>query len=424
MTEPLCEICGEGFSSKSSLATHMKRKKPCKPVAARVQTQQAIPQINEFSDLSKKFHTSISKEQRQEEGIFFTPRKLRARMFECLGTELAPETILEPSFGSGEFLADAARLYPTAKITGIEKNAALFKGVTAEPTTQTLICGDFMEWQGKADLIIGNPPYFITTDKNTECMTGRPNIFVSFLYKCIKEHLNPGGTLAFILPTSLFNCNYYEPMRKYIAANTSIQHVEVFEKAGFYDTTQGTMLLILKKEVTENKDYLLCHGGNVYITPFYKELRELLKGTTTLAALGLKVKTGSIVWNQNKETLTDTPGDLVLYAQNIVDGEIVLGGLGGGKKQYIKDCKKEKVKAPVILVNRGYGNSYSLEYALVKGTDEFYAENHVNVIYGNVGKIPRVLKSLKDPRTAQFVQWFIGKGALSKSELENILPVF
>jgi adenine-specific DNA-methyltransferase len=52
-------------------------------------------------------------------------------------------------------------------------------------------------------------------------MTGRGNIFVQFIYKCLTEHLKENGILAFVLPTSFYNCSYYSPCRNYIRNNCS-----------------------------------------------------------------------------------------------------------------------------------------------------------------------------------------------------------
>jgi tRNA G46 methylase TrmB len=62
-----------------------------------------------------------------EQGIFFTPKKARDLLFDQLEEiGVRPRRILEPSFGSGEFLYDAMERYPDAEIIGVEKNQELF----------------------------------------------------------------------------------------------------------------------------------------------------------------------------------------------------------------------------------------------------------------------------------------------------------
>ncbi len=382
--------------------------------------------VSEFRETSTKFNKSLSKEARTSQGIFFTPKKVRDMLFMKLSElNVVPTTILEPSFGTGEFLLDARRIYPDANLLGVEKNEELFNSL--ECPNSKLDCCDFLTWKGKADLILGNPPYFVVKTgkgKYSDAMTGRPNIYVMFLHKCLEEHLEPDGFLAFILPTSLYNCAYYQPMRNYIQKNTTICYLENLNKPGFYETGQETMLIILQKKKV-NDDYIF-KSGNIYISPFYKELYDLTKDTTTLHALGLCVKTGNIVWNQHKPNLSEE-GTLLVYSSNINKSELTLHNLKGIKKQYVKGITKPTLTGPVILVERGYGNSYSFNSVLVHLKD-FYAENHINVIYpkrpDKVINLERVSNSFKDEKSKLFIKWFVGNGSMSATELETLMPIF
>lgn len=451
MPTATCDVCGKEFAKKVGLQKHKERKNPCKapPTAFMAATvHQALVEAGvshmeaptgEFREASKKFNASLSKEVRQEQGIFFTPKKVRDVLFAKLAElGVKPTTVLEPSFGSGEFLFDAKRAYPEANIVGVEKNEALFKSVTCPGAT--LACGDFLDWKGTADLIIGNPPYFVLKNdgltakekkefatKYATAMTGRPNIYILFLHKCVTEHLEDDGFLAFIIPTSLYNCSYYQPMRNYIQAHTTIKYVETLDKPGFYETCQDTMLIVLQKRKGGDEYIFKSNSGNIYITPHYKELYELTKETKTLAELGLGAKTGNVVWNQNKPNLCDK-GTLLIYSSNISNSELTLDNLRGKeKKQYVKDITKPTLSGPLILVDRGYGNSFRFNSVLVDLKD-FYAENHVNVIYPKSPEaavnLARVIKSFQDDRCQTFVKWFIGNGSISATDLETIIPIF
>lgn len=371
----------------------------------------------EFHESSYRFHKELSKKERAEQGIFFTPKRVRDLLFQKLKEfKVDPHVILEPSFGTGEFIRDAVLHYPEAKIIGVEKNQDLFHCIEGPH----LFCQDFLEWNGKADLIVGNPPYFVMKDKGKyDCMTGRPNIYVLFLYKCLTEHLTVGGTLAFILPTSLYNSSYYQPMRDYLYENTTILHLETLKKPGFHDTSQETMLLILKREKGHHT-YFLDYKQR-FLTPYAKELKEMLKGTKTIQELGMGVKTGNIVWNQHKDKLSDT-GTLLVYSSNIEDGELVFPLLKAPKKQYIQ-IDKPTLTGPNLLVERGYGNGYIFHY--VKVNQECYAENHVNVIYPKTeDNLDLVIQSFQNDKTALFLTYFIGNGSLSATELETLFPIF
>lgn len=452
MSNSICNVCGKEFAKKVGLQKHKERKNPCKAPVELIEAnvhkafvEAGVPHIEtptgEFREASKKFNTSLSKEVRQEQGIFFTPKKARDVLFTKLSEfGVKPTTVLEPSFGSGEFLFDAKRIYPAARILGVEKNEELYKSVKCPDAELT--CADFLEWNGSADLIIGNPPYFImNTDslsakekkefstKNSDAMTGRPNIYILFLYKCLKEHLEENGFLAFIIPTSLYNCSYYQPIRNYIQKFTTIKYVETLDKPGFYETGQETMLIIIQKKKI-NDDYIYkSKSGKIYISPYYKELYEIEKDARTLADLGLGAKTGNVVWNQVKDKLTDK-GTLLIYSSNINKSELKLDNLcGKQRKQYVKDIAKPTLSGPLILVERGYGNSFSFNSVLVELKD-FYAENHINVIYPkipdetSVEKLKAVIKSFHDERSKKFVKWFLGNGSITATDLETIIPIF
>jgi adenine-specific DNA-methyltransferase len=409
-----CAKCSKVFVQKGHYEKHLVRKIPCKPPLLKKQ-----PKSKEFRDVSDEFNKTLTKTYRQDNGIFFTPLKVRNRVFEILDMlNCNPQIILEPSFGSGEFLQDLYSKYPKSIIYGVEKDSKLFNSMEK---TNTLFNEDFLEFKNcNVDLIIGNPPYFNISIKNSNCMTGHGNIYILFIYKCLTEHLNDNGILAFVLPTSLYNSSYYEPCRKYIAENNTILHLENLD-THYFETTQKTMLLVLKKG-KENDDYLFKRADNIYITPYFKELNRLIENTTTLNELGFKIKTGEVVWNQEKNNLSDTDGTLVIYTSNIINNKLVLNNLSGEKKQYIQNFKKPLTKGPAIVISRGYGNNYRFSFTVVEDI-EFYGENHINVVSG--GKdIHKVTNSFNNKKTEEFIKYFVGNGALSKTELEYILPIF
>ncbi len=286
---------------------------------------------------------------------------------------------------------------------------------------------DFMNYTGRHDLILGNPPYVVIakSPETLKCQTGRPNLFVQFLYKCVHDHLLPNGVLAFVLPTSLYNCLYYEPVRRYLFETVTV--LAAFELDGSYmDTDQKTFALVLQNG-KRNNDFFLSLNESIYLTPYEKELRQLLAGSKSLAGLGFEVKTGDVVWNQEKEKLADS-GTLLLYSSNFASGRLELGGLRDPKKQYIQGFRRPHLSGKTILINRGYGNTTYKLQAVIADYPAYYAENHVNVIKPITDEARRqidvVYKSLHDERTGKFIQFFVGNGALSKSEIQHCLPIW
>ena len=128
-----------------------------------------------------------------------------------------------------------------------------------------------------------------------------------------------------------------------------------------------------------------------------------------------------------KDNLTNDKekGVLLVYSSNIKDSVLVLDNLKGDeKKQYITDIKKEPLKCRTILVERGYGNTFRFNAIIMSGETAYYAENHLNVIYGSDENIDRVYTSLKDKRTCEFVKLFLANGSMSASDLEQLIPIY
>jgi hypothetical protein len=385
--------------------------------------------MSQFNPTSLELNSLLTKKTRKDEGIFFTPKNARQIIIDKIDKQVEKgfeiNNILEPSFGSGEFLDDVKKY--NVNVIGVEKNETIFNQVKYK--NYTLYNEDFLKFscETKFDVIIGNPPYFVVDIKKKECMTGRGNIFVLFIYKCLTEHLNKNGLLAFVLPTSFYNCKYYEPCRRYIANNCTILYLENID-VNYYETDQNTMILIVKNKPSKHKKYILNFSDNLCFSPYYIEIQSLYSEAKTLEQLGFGVKTGEIVWNENKDKLDNEEGTLVIYSSNIVKNTLVLNNLKGEKKQYIKECSKQKSKGPAILVSRGYGNNYIFSYTKVEAGIEYYGENHINIIYPKTKEsnvyIDVILRSFKDKRTANFIKWYVGNGAISKTEMETILPIF
>jgi hypothetical protein len=141
------------------------------------ETKTSQPTNSEFRNISLELNQKLSKDIRQNNGIYFTPKKARTKIFDFLhNLKFEPKTCLEPSFGSAEFISDLIEKYPNSNITGVEKNPIIFENVKFNNSKIKLFNQDFLNFkQEKFDLIIGNPPYFVMKDKSNtmikECMS-------------------------------------------------------------------------------------------------------------------------------------------------------------------------------------------------------------------------------------------------------------
>lgn len=417
--------------------------------------------MTNFTKFTQDISSQLSKIEKKQNGIFFTPKTYREQVFQFLSDLcLKPKSVLEPSFGSGEFLNDVLNTFEDADVIhGVELNIMMHEKVQEEygkASNLQLFNLNFLDFsdEHKYDLIIGNPPYVVIKQeypdkkeyfKDISC--GRPNLYCWFIYKCINM-LNDGGVLAFVIPNSIMNTSYYDPLRKFIVKKCEVLNIIEFhkQKTDFHDTEQATIGLILRRaENVVNKRFVVEYKSRLFFNKDYEFIQQQLVAYPSLSDLNFGVRTGTVVWNQHKdnmvkkEQLTDYDDSRpLIFTSNIKNGNLVEFVGKNGKEQYFSLKKtnsksfKTLFRAPVILMNRGYGNTvYNPEMILIDkdvwGYDEFYVENHLNVIYpmdDSAKKIVfKVYDFLKSDKNKEFIEKYCGNGALSKSEIETILPI-
>jgi|LauGreDrversion4_2_1035121.scaffolds.fasta_scaffold19571_2 hypothetical protein len=404
----------------------------------------------QFSKLSINVTKSLTKTEKKSFGIFITPNsiitKLHQSIIDHLGSNVSKiKNILEPSCGTCEFVNFCDSHYNDVVIDAIEYNDKVFDSIKdlTFKNTVNIIKNDFVRYNSSKlyDLIIGNPPYFVckktdVPEEYEEFIHGRPNIFGVFILHSLSM-LRPGGLLALVIPKSFLNSLYYSKIRNFIKETCTIVKIDDYgDLNDFIDTEQSTFGLIVKKNITsllaKECDYSILFDDNYIFTDNSAELKELFQGSTTLEKMGLKVRTGNVVWNEHKEELTDDEDDtLLIYNSNISkDNKLEVKEFKNDeKKQYInKDGRID----PVLVVNRGNGNSaYKLSYALIE-KGPFLIENHLNEIYSPkkmdrkklIEIYNKIMNSFKNPKTKKFIEIFLGNNGLSKTELESIFPIY
>lgn len=406
--------------------------------------------MNQFSPLTIEITKTLTKSEKKEFGIFITPLSIIERIHKCildhLGNDVSSvKKILEPSCGTCEIVKYCDNIYSDVTIDAVEFNNTIYSAVKdiSFKNSVSLVHSDFLKFESEKqyDLIIGNPPYFVCkkTDvpkKYDEFIHGRPNIFGLFILHSLSM-LKPEGILAFIIPKSFLNSLYYSQIRNYIKQTCTIIKIDDYSDLNnFIDTQQSTFGLIIKKNSIEQPvlecKYSMLFNGNFIFTDNAIKLKELFEGSTTLEKMGLKVRTGQIVWNEHKDELTDDVDDTILvYNSNISnDNKFVIKEFKNDeKKQYINEAGRID---PVLVVNRGNGNSaYKLTYALIE-KGPFLIENHLNEIYSPkkmeknklLDVYSRIMNSFKNPKTKKFIELFLGNNGLSKTELETIFPIY
>ena len=448
MTNYICEDCNKDLLQKSKYDKHKIRKTPCKqilktPSNTQLNTPKKENSILEFSKISKEITKNITKKEKKDDGIYFTPPSIIQVNIELLKAYITDTTkILEPSCGSCEYINALHKYNNRLKIVGIEFNKIVYEGIQG-------ICGEnielinmnFLDYnpENKFDLIIGNPPYYVM--KSTlvkkdyfDYFDGRPNIFILFIVRSC-QLLNENGILSFVLPKNFINCLYYEKLRKYI--NTNFKIIELIDCSDdkYIETQQDTIIFIIKKEKdADNNDFVI--KINNYSILNTKEnilkLKKLYENANSLNNLGFKVSVGSVVWNQVKDILTDDETKTrLIYSSDIENNKLIQKKFTNGEKKNF--INKKGINEIRMIINRGYGvGKYTFNYCLINEKFEYLLENHViSISY----KLPlkkeellvlykKIMKSLENDKTKEFVNLYFGNNAVNSTELNNILPIY
>ena len=393
---------------------------------------------NEFHPLSIKYMNQTELSHRKKHGQYFTPQSIRELLLSFLPQINSP-VVLDPACGSGEFLLSASKKWKNPKLVGWELESQLVK--LAQQINPSAIIKNIDTLQistsQKFDFIIGNPPYFemkLSDSQKSQfqdIVGGRMNIFSLFI-KISLDHLKEDGYLGFVVPPSMNNGAFFSNLRNFIINTAEIVKIKIISSPSiFSNAQQQVMILILKKQKNTGK-YLFRKNGIAIFTPNKSKLLEAYKGKSTLFEQGFSVKTGSIVWNNNKKKLTNSAqnNQLLIWAHNLADGKLVLHN--SPKPQYI--ISEQVESGPVILVNRVTGTSSQakIRAVFVPKSTRFLAENHVNIINPpaqingkkvSVRLLKSIAKQISSDENCQLIKLITGNTQLSKNELWKLIPL-
>ena len=410
--------------------------------------KEQIKDNKEFTDATLKYIDETDINYRKSLGQYFTPKSIREVLLSKLPNTIRKPKVLDPGCGTGEFLITARERFKNPELYGwdIDKRLVdITKQVVPEAhlkNTDALLNQDY----DKYDFVIGNPPYYEFSPsekikkKFIAVINGRVNIFNLFIYQGIRW-LKEGGYLAYVVPPSMNNGAYFQKLRKFIVDNSNIEYLHILKDPKiFHGALQSTMLLILKKG--DNKGtYLFKKNGILIFSEEARYLEEAFKNNVTLHDLNFEVKTGRLVWNENKKILTNNPKGAIplIWAHNIGENELKFPILREDKPQYVKT--KNYDVGPTIVVNRITGsiNSIKLKATTIPPGMKFIAENHVNVIYPISVKrqiklnlapskrinlpLKNIVKQLLSKENLEAMRNITGNTQISKTELEKLFPV-
>ena len=395
-----------------------------------------------YSQLSKDITKQLTKKEKKDNGIYFTPPSTVLKNIRYLKKlNMNFERILEPSCGTGEFLNVLSSQLPESAIVAVEKNTTIYDSLQNQSPERIQIYNDDFITRNiddKFNLIIGNPPYFVLKKKDVPSIyndyyTGRPNIFIIFIIKSLSL-LAEDGILSFVLPKSFTNCLYYDNTRKFINENYTILNIENCDDK-YIETKQETITFVIQNKKPQKKNKFVLKINNFTIFGSKKmiaKIKKLYKNSTNLDKLGFTVNVGNVVWNQCKDILTtDSTQTRLIYTSDISNKQL-------GCKQYKNEQKKNYINKegenkPLLVLNRGYGvGTYNFEYCLINCDFDYLIENHLVCIRSKENKpddiliamYKKIMSSFENEKTKEFIKLYFGNSAVNTTELNYILPIY
>jgi adenine-specific DNA-methyltransferase len=395
----------------------------------------------DFSIQTLDWLKSSDLKKRQSLGQFMTPRFLRAYLLDQL--EIPPGSrVLDPAVGTGEFLRQAVDRFPSIKVIGWDIDEKILDVAKSLVPEADLACRSGLDdYEGeKFDFVIGNPPYFEMKlepkmkDKFRHVVSGRANIYSLFFQVGI-DALRDGGTLAYVVPPSMNAGAYFKKLRQFLTLENHLVSLKIFAQSDhFVDAQTSVQVIVVRKGLGKSKHVFSIKDNesakeSTIFCERPSDLKKLYKDSVSLFSLGYEAVTGTTVWNQYKDSLTneaDTGTIPLLYARNIVDGGVALG-TDPRRPQFIRGGRS--MTGPAIVVNRiigGVGKG-TIKAGLVPLGFVFAAENHLNVIRPIPGRDQVIsLEALFDviahPETAAKARLLTGNTQLSASEWTYLIP--
>lgn len=383
--------------------------------------------LGEFGAVS---HGSAALEQ------YFTPYSIVIHSLELLTkyrTVCTIKKILEPSSGNGQILDILSLVWPAAtRLDHFEIDSALARKTGAR-------CRDFLlePIEEKYDLIIGNPPYSKLSSADREkypsdLVMGSYNLYALFLEKCVRL-LDDNGVLVFIIPPTLNTCPSFDRLRRWMLQRVAVK--ETLRLGNFSsDVAQEAQIFIcqrLKEEKQEKEDK--DENEEQKETQATKAKEEssascssdlCLFGVSVSSSSGVplhsvaNVVTGSIVWNEHKDKLSDTYQPAknlrLIYSSDITaDGTLIQSKPATS----FVETNKKPLPLPVILATRSKKPRFAL---ITQSEHPLIAENHVNVITSSTKSLSLLYKFLISDACSNYLREIGTSLNIGKNQLANL----
>lgn len=328
---------------------------------------------------------------------------------------------LEPSYGDGSFVYNLKQRKPDLEIDAFEIDDEIFSPIK----DVNCLLNDFLFYNHtkKYSLIIGNPPYIelVYSFYNKEYQTkfkkmfskkgrGRVNLVHAF-FDTSFNLLEDNGVISFLLPSSILTSPWYNDIRKTIYDDFSIK--ELIENIKFEGVSIQVCLLVIKKEKTSEKKYIVKKGNTYQINT--NEIQN--SNCKTIIEFGFDVGVGQYCWSHHTDKLNnENVGTKLLYSSYIKKDSIIETNISNVNKKKFLNIDNPTVLTNVIVFPR----TSSKEVRMVLLRDNtFVLENHVIYIkHDDINKLIELYDYLNSNR--ELISDLLNSTNLTKNEIENL----
>lgn len=299
---------------------------------------------------------------KKTDGQYMTPQPLIDIILDEIGFD-GVGTIMEPSFGDGNFLVSIVKRMIDKGITdfsnvyGIEKDKQLYdiaikrlnELVGYEYDWKNLRCADtlsvYTDYIGKFDYVVGNPPFVRIHNMNEEYRelrhlfdftSGMTDLYIIF-YDMGLSMLNEKGMLGYVSANSFLKNTSQIEFRNYLIRNTLVKSLHDFNVSKIFDASVYVCICILDKQ---DKDSLTYYSYDMYnqkyssIVPYFY-MEEMMDKPWILGSaddivfydnnqrMPYKIKDIAVVQNG---VSTNKNNVYILHVDRIIDGYAHCGG--------------------------------------------------------------------------------------------------
>ncbi|MBM3274271.1 MAG: N-6 DNA methylase [Candidatus Sericytochromatia bacterium] len=281
-------------------------------------------------------------------GQVFTPPALADLVLARIPS--TPERILDPSCGDGNFLAAAARRWPSARLFGFEADPAVAAQARERLPQAVIEVADALSLPVDPgfDLVAGNPPYaaaFRDADARSGSnggalaaltrarlradhvtVSGSFDLSVPFVERAVKW-LRPGGWLALVVTNKILVKDYAAKLRAWLLAEVAIRELwDLAAAPAFPGVAIDVAILIAQRAARARSRIVLgCNNGSresynssvipgdrgrweVFRTPPIAALLEAIEASARLSELeNVTIRDGIQGRNYHRVAIVDCP---------------------------------------------------------------------------------------------------------------------